>query len=271
MARSPQSVPVCIADPEDLTLWRFDPLDFGDPMTAIEMPDGDRFVGVERLTFRREDLRVGSFLPLLQAVVRGEKGYYQWNGSALARIEDFTADDATVPLEEAEKLVELRTVATDLDPLAPRAEVRDELTGKILFEHTLAPVGAWPKLCGVFLHVGALLRPPVLSVAAFFRETDGIPPRLSQDPMLEALLANRSRPWLLAATILLASLLAAHFFRQAKERGAGVAVLVLGALLVVGFGVFAYLLAQLLESRKGRRAQAAAEPLAEPVLLIRSA
>lgn len=262
-------LPKCIADPEDGTLWRLDP-DFSSSLRKLELPNGDRFVGVGESFYARKPLRVGSFQPWFSRCIRGEKGYYEWNGSELVAIDLDSPEAYGIPADLADALIEIRTDYKDTDPLFPTVEVRDARTNAVLLTHRYAPTRFGDSVLAGALHLGATLRPPALDLISYLQSTSE--PLRFNDLLVEPLLANRSRTWLLAASFLLSISLARIAMRRARARGASSAVVGLSAALVVAIGVPGFLMVWMLESRRsGRREPARVEPRAEPVVLIETA
>ena len=258
----------CVVDVEDHSVWRFD-TDFSSPLQRLELPNGDRIVGFGEAFFRRDPLALGRYLPWLCRCIRGEKGYYEWNGSELAEIKVNASNIDGVPGEIADSLVEIQAVRTDHDPLFPVVEVRDARTGATLFTHRYAPIGSGDKAFAGLLCLGAILRPAVLDALSYFQSSSE--PSLASN-VFEALLANQSRVWLLAFSCLLSIGLAWLAASRARERGASSFVVKLTAVVVAAIGVTAFLMVWMLESRKSRpRGASRVEPRAEPVVLIETA
>ena len=257
----------CIVDPEDKTLWRIDP-DFSSPLRRLELPDGDRLVGLGRTFYARKPLRVGKYEPWFDRHIQGEKGDYEWNGSEIVPVALAPSDAYGVSAELADSLVEIRSVYKDPDPLFPTVEIRDARTGAVLSTYRYAPIRSGDRVLAAILQVGAILRPPVLDSIAYFQSTPE-PGRFNQD--FDPLLANRSRTWLLASSFLLSIALATIATRRARGRGASSAVIGLTGVLVAAIGLTGFLMVWLLESRSSRRRGRRVEPRAEPVVLIETA
>jgi len=258
----------CIVDPEDKSLWRIDP-DFSSPLRKLELPKGDRLVGVGGTFYVRNQLRVGRYQPWFDRHIRGEKGFYEWNGSEIVPVDMTSSEAYGVPAEVADSLVEIQSVYKDPDPLFPTVEVRDARTGAALSTHRYAPIRSGDRMLAAALQLGAILRPPMVDAISYFQSASE-PGRFNQD--LEPLLANRSRVWLLAVSFLLSIGLATIAMRRAREREAGSAVVGLTGVLVAAIGLPGFLMVWMLESRRSRRRETArVEPHAEPVVLIETA
>jgi hypothetical protein len=260
-------LPKCVVDSEDGSLWKLDP-DFSSPLERLELPDGDRIVEVGVPFYGREFARVGRFQPWLDRCIRGERGYYEWNGSNLAPIDVSLPQVSSIPSDVAGSVVEIQTVYTDPDPLFPTVEERDTRTGTVLFTHRYAPVWFGDSLLAGPLQLVSILRPPLLDSIAYFQSTSEIP---QFNQVLDPLLANRSRAWIIAASFLLSIGLTRIAMRRARDRGASPIVVGLSAFLVAAFGIAGFLMVWSLESRRSRRREARVEPRGEPIVLIETA
>jgi hypothetical protein len=259
-----------LVDPSDGTLWTVDPT-LPEPIRRVELPNGDRFAGFERL-FHASALRYAGYYELRSPLVRGERDVHAWNGEALvpyATVVDTERDRNVVRESEAAARVEFRIVETNRDTLARTIEFRDPKDDHVVFRHRFEPRTSLQRVIAASMYACTLLRPVVLNARAFLNE----PPAgtsASNAFTGEPLLGGRARPGLLAANgvLALASMVAA--WRLLRSRGASTGLCAASAAMGFLFGPLVLALVWALEPRRRGRPTSQHRTVAVPSPLIES-
>jgi hypothetical protein len=262
---------ILLVDRQDGTLTSIDRMDFRNPIRKVELPDGDRFVGVEEL-FDRSRLELGWEMAHPAALIGCDSGLYEWRNDSLSRF-DMNLEGRPVTKEEAKTLIQHWIVTTDPDSVEAGIEVRDPKSGRTLLAYRYGTRDLGDRVRVTAVQALSLLRSPIGMVLSFFRDTHGARPETrSADALFEPLLMNRSRVGLLVVALIAAAIQVLSILGQLRYRQSATVVIVIAVLMVVSFGFTAWLLVRLLEPRRHRSSvHSVARVTEETALLIRSA
>jgi hypothetical protein len=253
--------PACLVDQSDGTLWTLDPSDLHNPLRSAELPNGDRFLQLERV-FGSPTLRFGRYIAKSH-LVRGERGLYEWSDAGFVTYEPGATD---VLEAQAEDHVEVRIVETQRDALARTIEFRDAKDDHLLFAHRYSPRTAEQRAHAACAYAIALLRPPAMNLALGFSPRRAAPTRMFPGTLLE----GRSRVPLLAGSVVIALISAALAWRRLDARGASPALCTTATAMCLFLGPFALALVWALEPRRRARRVVGESTVAVPALLIES-
>jgi hypothetical protein len=258
-----------LVDPVDGTCWSID-LDAPKiELTAVELPDHDRFVRFEPL-FERKFLDPGrKWLPSRDPLIRGEHGTYVWTGVTFVAFEG-SADVAT--REEVDARSPFRVVTTDTDLFHSRTEVRRTSDDREVIAAVWGPRNFGERVCARLAESMSLLRAPVMNVVAHFAPppADPRPPSLPS-VYLDPLLLGARRPVLLMGSLALALACAGGTALRMRRRGARAFDTATWTTVVLLFGPIAFFVARMFEPRTGTRLAEEPQAATRSELLIQSA
>lgn len=226
-------------DGEDRTLWRLDLAVEAPRLAPLELPHGDRPLGLDAdVRVEQERISWNWRMGGSTTVVRGQRARYRWTGEGF---EPFEPALGRVWQTEYRPALDQELVIEDDDLLAPRVSVIDTRTGAVLLEHEYQPTTLYEGLASAL----ATLRSPLGLLASTSRDRrSGI---RNVDLFFDPLVANGRRPWLVAINLALSSLLAWTF---ARRRLLGLRWTWWVVLAVLGPGVIA--IAGVIEPRRRR-------------------
>jgi hypothetical protein len=257
-----------LIDPVDGTCWSIDLDEPKVQLTAVVLPDHDRFVRFEPL-FERKFFDPGiTWLPSRDPLIRGEHGTYVWNGLTFVAFEG-SQDIAT--RSEVDARSRYRAVSTDTDPLHSRTEVRRTSDDREVLAAVWEPRTSGERVCARLAESMSLLRAPVLNVIAHFAPAPADPRPPSQPSVyLDPLLQGARRPVLLAGSLALALACAGSTVLRMRRHRARAFDTATWTTVVLLLGPIAFVVARMFEPRTGVQPAEVSQAATRSELLIQS-
>ncbi len=259
----------CIVDPADGSLWSIDLNASSPALVPHALPDGDRFVRLEPLYMRGPGSPGQRWRSWNDAVVRGAKGTYQWDGAAFRNYEP----TSTLALEaDVQSRIGAHAVATATDPLATRIEIQSNVEDRVLFTWDFGPRNVVERFYASLAQGLTLLRPPLANVIASAQPAPTEATSYWQrNWFVDPLLVGGRRFALLAASLVLGLASALWTLRCLRRQNTALPTLALWTSVVFLVGPIAFLVARMFEARRSQALEVEPKAALQRELLIESA
>jgi hypothetical protein len=197
-----------LVDGDDHTIWQIESEAGTLKLAQVSLPGNDRFIDLDARFPRRWALAHGASANCYSEVpiVVGERGRYYWDNDQFVVYEP---SEEFVLRSKADALCRVQVELVDTDVLAPSVRVLDAATKAVMYEQRFTvEASRWSALA----FASTLLRSPLTTTIAFTSAGPGQP--LAGYFFSDPLLMGQSRPWLLAANLLLSAFVVAALMRR---------------------------------------------------------